>query len=206
MDGKYLSKDQILVIADELVGTKFKNLNNEINDKNKGAQGLLIESEAYGILANSRKEPDFVLAGYELKVTPIKKNKNGTISSKERLVLNIINYMAENTENFYESSLWKKNELILILFYLFEENKPKEEMSIIKAYLYDYPEEDLKTIINDWQIIAGKIKNGLAHELSEADTMYLGACTKGKNSQSMRFQPNSPIKAKQRAYSLKTLI
>ena len=33
--------------------------------------------------------------------------------------------------------------------------------------------------------------------------MYLGACTKGVNSKSLRNQPNSHILAKQRAYSLK---
>jgi DNA mismatch repair protein MutH len=203
MNGKYLTKEEIIIIADQLVGTKFKELGQEVDEKNKGAFGLTIESDAFGIAANSRKEADFVLAGYELKVTPIKKNKNGTISSKERLVLNIINYMTENTDDFYKSSLWKKNEVILILFYLFEENISKGDMSIVKSYLFDYPEKDKQIIINDWKIIANKIKKGKAHELSEADTMYLGACTKGKNSKSLRFQPNSEIKAKQRAYSFK---
>ncbi len=204
MKGQYLSKKQILVIADRLVGTKFKDLKLKIDNQNKGSQGLTIESEAFGILANSRQEADFVLAGYELKVTPIKKNKNGTISAKERLVLNIINYLTENTDDFYESSFWKKNEIILILFYLFEDNKTKEDMTIINSYLYNYPKEDFQIIKKDWHIIANKIKNGKAHELSEADTMYLGACTKGKNaSSSYRLQPNSVIKAKQRAYSFK---
>ncbi len=204
MNGKYLDKKQIMVIADSLVGMKFKELNENIDEANKGAQGLTIESDAFGIVANSRKEADFVLAGLELKTTPVKKNKNGTISAKERLVLNIINFLLENTENFYESSFWKKNELMLILFYLFEDDKNKGEMKIIKSYLNEFNSQDLNIIKNDWQIIASKIKSGKAHEISEADTLYLGACSKGVNKNSLRRQPNSEIMAMQRAYSLKT--
>lgn len=61
----------------------------------------------------------------------------------------------------------------------------------------------MPTIINDWETIINKIKEGKAHELSEADTMYLGACTKGTNGQTVRIQPFSDIKAKQRAFCLK---
>ena len=55
----------------------------------------------------------------------------------------------------------------------------------------------------NWEKIREKIRNGIAHEISEGDTFYLGACTKGTNSSSVRKQPFSPILAKQRAYSLK---
>src|SRR5690606_18651741 len=55
----------------------------------------------------------------------------------------------------------------------------------------------------DWELIVNKIKAGLAHELSEADTVYLGASTKGANKNSLRTQPFNTIKAMQRAFSLK---
>src|SRR5699024_10143788 len=48
-----------------------------------------------------------------------------------------------------------------------------------------------------------KIRAGRAHELSEADTNYLGACSKGANRKSLRPQPFSDEMAMQRAYSLK---
>ena len=48
-----------------------------------------------------------------------------------------------------------------------------------------------------------KIASGKAHELSEGDTFYLGACTKGANALSVTKQPFSEIPAKQRAYSFK---
>lgn len=49
-----------------------------------------------------------------------------------------------------------------------------------------------------------KVRAGRAHELSEGDTLYLAACTKGANASSVRQQPFSTIPAKQRAYSLKS--
>jgi len=48
-----------------------------------------------------------------------------------------------------------------------------------------------------------KINNGEAHLLSEADTYYLGACTKAANKLILRDQPKSKESAKPRAFSLK---
>jgi len=59
-------------------------------------------------------------------------------------------------------------------------------------------------IENDWKTIMEKVRSGRAHELSEGDTMYLAACTKGATAASVRPQPFSAIPAKQRAYSLKS--
>ena len=45
--------------------------------------------------------------------------------------------------------------------------------------LFTPPIDDLKIIEEDYKTIIDKIAEGKAHELSESDTMYLGACTKG---------------------------
>ena len=50
----------------------------------------------------------------------------------------------------------------------------------------------------------GKVRAGQAHLLTEGDTLYLAACTKGATAASVRQQPFSDIPAKQRAYSLKS--
>jgi DNA mismatch repair protein MutH len=201
-NGRSLSKEEILVIADSLRGVTFKEISYKIG--NKGGFGLVIEEEVFGINANSNPEPDFQEANIELKVTPYKKNKNGTLSAKERLVLNIINYNNENLHDFYQSSFWKKNETMLIIFYLFEEDKEKRDFMITNHLLHQFSENDLQIIKEDWQTIVDKIENGEAHNISESDTLYLGACTKGVNSQSLVTQPFSSFPAKQRAYSLKT--
>lgn len=81
---------------------------------------------------------------------------------------------------------------------------PKGDFTIDEAVLFSFPEEDLLIIERDWEIIMDKVRRGLAHTISEADTFYLAACTKGANSSSVRQQPFSDIPAKQRAYSLKS--
>lgn len=52
-------------------------------------------------------------------------------------------------------------------------------------------------------MIIKKIQEGRAHEISEADTMYLGACTKARDSSVLRQQPFSTTLAKPRAFALK---
>lgn len=179
-----LTKEEIEKIGEEVVGKTFGELGDfkyDLEDFNyKGGMGVLMEENVFQYDANSDANPDFYDAGIELKVTPIKKNKNGTYSAKERLVLNIINYMEEYKNTFETSSFWHKNETLYLMFYLWEEGIPRSDYKIVKQMLYTYPEEDLLIIKQDWELIINKIKNGLAHEISEADTFYLGACPKGK--------------------------
>lgn len=203
-----LTKEEIEKLGEEVVGKTFGELGEfkyNLEDFNyKGGMGVLMEENVFQYEANSDANPDFYDAGIELKVTPIKKNKNGTYSSKERLVLNIINYMEEYKNTFETSSFWNKNETLYLMFYLWEEEVPRSDYKIVKQMLYNYPEEDLLIIKQDWELIINKVRNGLAHEISEADTLYLGACPKGKNKESLRRQPFSEIRAMQRAYCLKT--
>ncbi|MBH0168256.1 restriction endonuclease [Fictibacillus sp. 18YEL24] len=184
----------------------YEILPNELLGKTKlkGGIGTLIEEHHFGYKPNSLSEADFSEAGVELKVTPYKKNKNKTFSAKERLVLNIINYMNEHNNTFETSAFWKKNKLILLVFYLYEEQLERHDFKITHAQLFEFPEKDLEIIKQDWDIIINKIRDGKAHELSERDTLYLSACTKGANKESVRTQPFSPIMAKQRAFSLKS--
>lgn len=80
----------------------------------------------------------------------------------------------------------------------------RHDFKITHAQLFKFPDKDLEIIKHDWETIVNKIKAGKAHELSEMDTLYLSACTKGASKESVRTQPFSPILAKQRAFSLKT--
>ncbi len=143
-------------------------------------------------------------AGIELKVTPYKKLKDGKISAKERLVLNIIDYMEEYKYDFKSSHFWFKNNTIQLLWYLWEPGKDNNELIITHQRLFELSvNEDIKQIEKDWQNIINKIKEGKAHEISEADTMYLCACTKGNNALSVREQPFSEVLAMQRAFCFK---
>ena len=97
---------------------------------NKGGLGQLVEQYLFGIQNNSEPEPDFMPAGIELKVTPYKRIKDGKLSAKERLVLNIINYMDEWKNDFKDSHFWFKNNTIQLLWYLWEPNKDNKKFKI----------------------------------------------------------------------------
>lgn len=168
----------------------------------KGAVGLIIEENILGYTVGTLKKPDIEHLGVEIKSTPVVKNKSGYVS-KERLVLGIINYCDENWNEFEQSSFWAKNKKLLITFYEYKRDIERNKFKILGSIIYEYPETDYQIILNDWKNIAKKVKSGLAHELSESDGVYLGACTKGANSSIVQNQPVSDIKAKQRAYSLK---
>lgn len=208
--GRLYNRQEIELISKSAIGKSVNDiLNTEvitIEDKeaNKGGLGQLIEKYLFGMDNNSDSEPDFMPAGIELKVTPYKKIKGGKLSAKERLVLNIIDYMTECKNTFRSSHFWYKNNKIQLLWYLWEANKDKKDLIITHEKLLELEKnEDLKQIEEDWNFIINKIREGKAHEISEADTMYLGACSKGANASSTRQQPFSDIPAMQRAFCFK---
>lgn len=200
------SENELIIKAKEARGKTFKEIDkfNRLSKKGAtGALGNIIEESFFGYEVNSKAEADFSNLGVELKVTPFKQNKNKTLSAKERLVLNIINYMDEVHNDFWSSSFWKKNEKLLLMFYEWKPEIDRGDYKIIETILFTFPEEDLEIIKKDWEFIVNKIRAGEAHNLSEGDTQYLGACTKGANKNSLRAQPYSDELAMQRAYSLK---
>jgi DNA mismatch repair protein MutH len=201
------SKQSVLDFAKLLVGKTLKEVcNSDIikhNYSGKGNFGQVLEKFYFLYEPNSDSEPDFPIAGLELKSTPLKTLKNNEIRSKERLVLNIINYLEVVNQEFETSSFWKKNANLLLIFYLHQIEFDILDYVIKLVDEWSFPVTDLEIIKKDWELIKKKIVDGKAHELSEGDTFYLGACTKGANSNSTRKQPFNEIPAKQRAYSLK---
>ncbi len=174
------------------------------NKKRKGGLGELIEERYFHYHSNNDACPDFDKAGVELKVTPYKKNKNGSISAKERLVLTMIDYYSVINEDFFESHMWQKARLILLIYYLYDkEIKDRLNYEIGYVKLFSPPESDMKIIQHDFEVITQKIREGKAHELSEADTLYLGAAPKASSSKDRRKQPCSDELAKPRAFAFK---
>lgn len=205
MEGSaYQSKEALLRRAQEAIDIPLGEIDKTGRLRTgKGAIGTVLEESWFGYSPNSESEPDFPEAGVELKVTPYVRGANG-IRAKERLVCNIINYMQEYDKTFETSSFWHKCNTMLLLSYEHLYDKPKSEFKIDAAILFSFPEEDLLIIEHDWETIINKVRNGKAHEISEGDTLYLAACTKGVNASSVRPQPFSDVPAKQRAYSLKS--
>lgn len=206
---QYNSKDKKSVIdyAKLLRGKTLRQICDplilEHNYTGKGNFGQILEKFYFGYDPNSKSEADFFEIGMELKTSPLKQLKNNEYRSKERLVLNIINYIEVVNQQFEESDFWKKNANILLIFYLHQAGYDILDYLIKLVDEWNFPNTDLEIIKKDWELIKQKIADGKAHELSEGDTFYLGACTKGANANSTRKQPFSNIPAKQRAYSLK---
>lgn len=202
-DRIYRTKEEVLARGKEAIGIPLCKIDKTNRLKvGKGAIGSVLEESWFGYSINSESEPDFKEAGVELKATPYIYTSKG-LRAKERLVCNIINYMEEYKCTFLTGSFWRKCNTMLLMSYEHRPGIPKGDFTIDKATLFSFPTEDLAIIEKDWETIVGKIKAGKAHELSEGDTLYLGACTKGATAGSVRQQPFSDLPAKQRAFSLK---
>ena len=96
---KTYTEEEIRIISQSALGKTFgelqkmkvKTIKSEDSDDsdegfNKAFFGHLFETDVFGMNINSFSRPDFEEAGIELKVTPYKKNRDNTLSAKERLV------------------------------------------------------------------------------------------------------------------------
>lgn len=198
-------EDEIFLTKElkETPGEDEYKINHENRDR-KGALGELIEERYFHYKADNEARADFPEAKVELKVTPYKKNKNETISAKERLIISMINYIEVIDMDFYNSNVWEKIENILLVYYLWNPEKENRLDYIIDfIYMFSPEGEDLEIIKSDYYKIREKVIDGKAHELSEGDTLYLGAATKSSSSKVRTEQPYSDIPAKPRAFSFK---
>jgi len=203
-------------------------LESRINKRNKGDLGSIVERYYFEHDPPDINEPDFDEAGVELKVTGVIARRDGNVKAKERLVLTMINYETIVDETWETSKFLKKCKLMLILFYEYDKSKDNLSRRFVlapvlhrlveqstmregdvlakhEAFEIQIPVEDLNTIRHDWEKIQAKVRQGLAHELSEGDTTFLGACRKGSggSKEPLRQQPFSKRRAKARAFSLK---
>lgn len=165
----------------------------------------MVETYFFG-LKPTTAHLDFPEAGLELKTTGLIKRADGKLQAKERLVITMINYLDIVDEEWSTSVFFNKCKLMLILFYLYQnETSSIHQRFILNPFLYKIERHDLATIKRDWEFIKGKVREGKAHELSEGDTFYLGACRKGTGGlgEKLRQQPSSDLGAKARAFSFK---
>lgn len=177
------------------------------NASRKGGLGNLLEERFFFYKANSESEPDFKEAGVELKATPYERRKDGSMRAGERVSLTMISYADPVEPEFYKSHLWRKCKLILFIYYW--RRKELEDNLLYRidfVKLFTPPQTDLKIIEHDYQIIIQKIQAGKAHEISESDTLYLGAATKGATALSSTVPQYYPphIPARKRAFCYKS--
>jgi len=177
------------------------------NSFRKGRFGNLLEEVYFGFKPNSSQEPDFPEAGVELKTSPYEINKNGKLRAGERLVITMIEHNKPIESDFFSSHVWKKMRLMLLIYYY--RNKAINDKLLYKisfVRMFTPPQTDLLIIKQDYDYIVSKIQAGKAHELSESDTMYLGASTKGANAEKSTYPQyyGDRIPARSRAFGFKT--
>ena len=177
------------------------------NPKNKGKLGELVEEYFFKIQPPNRHEPDFPDAGLELKTTGVYKGKKQAYFAKERLVLTNINYKTIRAESWESSTFLAKCKLMLVLFYLFDEELAEVDRKFVLQptimNLLELSESDIIQIVKDWNFIRDKAISKKAHEISEGDTTYLKACRKGSGGEDERLasQGGTDVPAKTRAFS-----
>ena len=177
--------------------------------KGKGQLGQLVELYFFGVDNNCRQEADFPEAGLELKVTPLKELRDKTLAIKERLVCTMIDFTKDQTVPFEQSHIYLKCAYMLIPFYLHKDGVPVQQLKFIYDVLWQIPDKDLLIMKQDYDKIIAKIRDGKAHELSEGDTTYLGACRKGQKGDKdvpyiLLDGKQAATPAPKRAFSLKT--
>ncbi len=126
--------------------------------------------------------------------------------AKERLVLTIINYWRES-DDFLSISFRKKCSKMLCYFVMVWFLNKRFLMIIwLKSVPFEWFEEDMNVILDDYAWITQKIKEGRAHELNWIRwQIHLSTCTKGAEGQ--RLENNllyGMFPAKQRALGLKS--
>lgn len=210
---KYKTVEELIKQASKSINVPIHqfDIHHRFNEsKGKGKIGTVVED---GVLLRpienrSDQAPDIEELGVEVKTCAYvwdKKYKK-KVSAKERLSITNINFMEDYKINFEESHCFQKINKILYLLYEYELEKLERDFMITKVFYSEFAqlnEIDKKIIIDDYYKILEKIKNGKAHELSEGDTMYLGAAPKGKNSSSVVQQPFSEETAMKRAFVFK---
>lgn len=174
---------------------------------NKGKLGNLLEERYFGYEVNSISAADFPEAGVELKTTCYDITKSGRASAGERLVLGMLSFDEPIEDDFFKSHVWTKcKSMLLIEYERVKGSKDKLSQRIEYACLFTPSDADLRIIADDYRVISAKVKSGKAHELSESDTVYLSAATKGASEATMwvlqkQYAPKVP--AKKRAFSFK---
>lgn len=202
---KFETLEELLEFTENIKGKTFRELDKlnllKKGARDKGVLGKIVETGFYGYPLNNDMEADFAELGVELKVSGFIITKKGVLSPKERISLSKINYHTIVDEEFEFSKFIMKNKKLLIIWYEYKRDVDYGDFKIWNYQLYDMSQDE-EIIKNDFYIIREKVRMGEAHLLSEGDTSYLGAATKGSGGE-LVTQPYSKTPARPRAFSLK---
>jgi DNA mismatch repair protein MutH len=116
-------------------------------------------------------------ANIMLKTSPIINLANISTKVTENLILYPISYKEIASETFETSRLYLEFSKILLIFYKYNKNVSIKDTQIALVDYWECFKKDYAQIKEDWELIAGKVKNGRVNEVSDGETLYLGICT-----------------------------
>ncbi|MDC7236464.1 MAG: Sau3AI family type II restriction endonuclease [Sphaerochaetaceae bacterium] len=142
---------------------------------------------------------------FNLKLIPYFKRNKNFIVINDNINISIIDYSKIVIQDFKNSFFPNKIRNMLLLFY----NPQSKNVKLLDNKVdfictLDLQESDIDNFERDFNTIKQKVLKGKAHELTEADTLYLCAEIMSKYSTKLVNQPNSNILAKPRSLSLKS--
>ncbi len=190
------------------IGQLKLELNIQQDNMKKGASGLIVE-KILGLKNNNHPDADLPEIGCEIKVLPLKKNKNGDVVVKEPTQIQMINYVEVASETWESAKIRKKISLTFWVVYLAQEfgSKLNQDDYVIVDYFIDHP-DDSKILVfkKDWELIQEYIIKGLAEKLSSSMGEYIEPKTKASSSANLTNAPDGKggvLRAKRRAFYYK---
>jgi len=167
-----LAGKDLRAMADEYKIPVWKN-----GRENKGWAGLVIE-RFLGLPQNSRQAPDF--GDWELKVVPLRKDRNGNLRVKESMAITMIEPAEILADKFEDSHLYDKLRSMLVVSRVYES---KEELHSMLHAATEFDLDDPKVhaqVRADYETIRTQIRNGGIDSVTGDLGQLVQARTKGR--------------------------
>lgn len=154
--------------------------NGVVHKGDKGLIGFLVQDIYFGEPKDNKSESDLKEAGVELKVSPLIRKPRAGLKVKERLVLGMIKRFKKLPENFYDSHIYEKCKLMMLVYYIDESNQNVTpfKFPFYKSAYVKIPEADMAMIEQDYRYIRDCVNNKKYDDLHECNAYYLSPCPK----------------------------
>ena len=145
--------------------------------KNKGWAGHVIERHL-GLPLNSSRSPNF--GSWELKVVPLKPDRNGVLKVKETMAITMIDPVEVKAKEFEDSHLFTKLRKMIVVSRIFE--NIKETSSLLHAAAeFDLDNPAVYDLVKaDYELIRQTIINSGFNSLTGKMGKLIQPRTKGK--------------------------
>lgn len=146
----------------------------------KGRIGFLVQEVYFDEPRDNRAQADLSCVGVELKVSPLIRKPRAGLTVKERLVLGMINRNTPLPESFFESHIYEKCKLMMLVYYIDETKQGLTpfQFPFYKSAYIKIPDVDMAIIEEDYRYIRDCVNEGRYEDLHESDANYLSPCPK----------------------------